>query len=260
MIFLSHTAKDKPIVEQVATKLAKTFGINNIFYDSWSIQPGDGIIDKMNEGLQSCSYFFFFISNNSLQSKMVSLEWQNALMKASKGDMKFIPVKIDNSIVPAILTQSLYIDLYNNGLEVALRQMIDVINKTNTYKPQFNEFYNLHAYLTQENNYSYIVDIKAEYYLEPTSIYCILIDNDLNNVKTTNLSDALIMSGQHENVEINGIKHNAITQSVSRSTTPEYPFSLKIETINKEDLNLVGVMHSANGKTYQLIPAHFINN
>ena len=74
MIFISHTAKDKAIVEPIALRLAQVYGQNNVFYDSWSIQPGDGIIDKMNEGLTNCKFFFFFVSKNSLQSNMFKLE------------------------------------------------------------------------------------------------------------------------------------------------------------------------------------------
>ena len=40
MIFLSHNSKDKGIVEPFANKLAEVFGRDNVFYDSWSIQPG----------------------------------------------------------------------------------------------------------------------------------------------------------------------------------------------------------------------------
>ena len=65
MIFLSHNYKDKPVVEQVALRLKSIYGIDKVFYDSWSIQPGDGIIDKMNEGLSNCKFFLFFISQNS---------------------------------------------------------------------------------------------------------------------------------------------------------------------------------------------------
>ena len=57
MIFLSHNYKDKPVVEQVALKLSAIYGQQNVFYDSWSIQPGDGIIDKMEEGLRNCFEF-----------------------------------------------------------------------------------------------------------------------------------------------------------------------------------------------------------
>ena len=52
-IFLSHNHNDKPLVEAVALKLATIFGQDEVFYDSWSIQPGEDIIDKMNQGLEA---------------------------------------------------------------------------------------------------------------------------------------------------------------------------------------------------------------
>src|SRR5690242_3748225 len=70
-IFLSHTKADKPLVEQIANRLAKLYGQESIFYDSWSIQPGDGIIERMNTGVHEASIFFFFVSANSLASNMV---------------------------------------------------------------------------------------------------------------------------------------------------------------------------------------------
>lgn len=35
-IFLSHNHADKPIVEPVAVRLAGIFGVDQVFYDSWS--------------------------------------------------------------------------------------------------------------------------------------------------------------------------------------------------------------------------------
>ena len=119
MIFLSHNWKDKQVIEQFDQSLIKVFGRENVFYDSWNIQPGDGIIGKMEEGMQSCKYFLFFVSANSLSSPMIKLEWQNALMRTAKNDtIKFIPIRIDKSDVPALLTQTVWIDLYGQGLEV----------------------------------------------------------------------------------------------------------------------------------------------
>ena len=132
VFFLSHNFKDKDIVEHIALKLKSIYGQNNIFYDSWSIQPGEGIIDKMNEGLNNMDYFFFFVSRNSLQSNMVKLEWQNAIYIASQNKCRFVPIKIDDCIMPSILMQNLYIDFYNNGIEVGFSQMMDVINGVNT--------------------------------------------------------------------------------------------------------------------------------
>ena len=109
MIFLSHNHADKPVVEQIALKFAESFGTENVFYDSWAIQPGEGIIDKMSSGLGDFKFFFFFVSENSLKSKMVSLEWQNALILATKEQCKIIPIRLDQSVLPPIMSQNLYI-------------------------------------------------------------------------------------------------------------------------------------------------------
>ena len=37
-----------------------------VFYDSWAIQPGDGIIDKMNAGLEACRLGFYPVSADGL--------------------------------------------------------------------------------------------------------------------------------------------------------------------------------------------------
>ena len=134
-IFLSHTHADKALVEPIAERLAQAFGRDTVFYDNWSIQPGDGIVDKMNEALGECRFFFFFVSKNSLPSKMVQLEWQNALVKSMKGEARIIPVKLDDCLMPAVLLQTLYIDYSGYGPENAIRQMVDVISGASTYRP-----------------------------------------------------------------------------------------------------------------------------
>ncbi|PGH37359.1 MAG: TIR domain-containing protein, partial [Candidatus Nephrothrix sp. EaCA] len=61
-IFLSYTRADQPIVEPVALRLEDIFGQEQVFYDSWSIRPGDGIIDQINKGLEAPEFVFFFVS------------------------------------------------------------------------------------------------------------------------------------------------------------------------------------------------------
>ena len=46
-IFISYNHKDQLLIDTVARRLVLEFGKNNIFYDAWSIQPGDSIIGKM---------------------------------------------------------------------------------------------------------------------------------------------------------------------------------------------------------------------
>lgn len=91
-IFISYSHKDKMLVDTVARKLEIVFGKNNIFFDSWSMQPGDSIIGKMNQGLEEFTTFFFFVSSNSLDSNMVRLEWQVALNRAINNELNFVAV------------------------------------------------------------------------------------------------------------------------------------------------------------------------
>lgn len=111
MIFISYNHNDEQLVDMVARRLELEFGRNNIFYDKWSIQPGDSIIGKMNEGIEKFTTFFYFLSPNSLNSKMVTKEWQSALTKSINENLKFVPVRIADCKPPAILIDSLYIDL-----------------------------------------------------------------------------------------------------------------------------------------------------
>lgn len=70
MIFISYNHKDEQLVDMIARRLELEFGRDNIFYDKWSMQPGDSIIGKMNEGLEKFTTFFYFLSPNSLTSRL----------------------------------------------------------------------------------------------------------------------------------------------------------------------------------------------
>ena len=176
MIFISHSTKDKQIVEPIAQKISDVFGQDKVFYDSWSIQPGDGVIDRMNEALSKCKFFFFFVSKNSLDSRMVELEWQNALYKATENQVRLVPVKIDDCLMPDILLQTLYIDCFGQGQEVAIRQMIDVISGNNTYRNEIQKFQNIRAYVTPIA-YGCRIEFKAEVFMEPQSHFAIEVEN-----------------------------------------------------------------------------------
>ena len=63
MIFISYNHNDEEIVDQIVKRLDFEFGRKNIFYDKWSIQPGDSIIGKMNEGIEKADVFFYFLSS-----------------------------------------------------------------------------------------------------------------------------------------------------------------------------------------------------
>lgn len=254
MIFLSHNYKDKAVVEQVALKLRTIYGQQNVFYDSWSIQPGEGIIDKMEEGLNNCKFFFFFVSHNSLQSNMVKMEWQNAIFKAAQNAIKFIPIRMDNSDMPFLLTQNLYIDLFANGLDVATRQIVDVVSGSNTYRTPDTEFHNLIAVKQRIEN-KIRIECVAKYYLEPISQFgfCTQTDPDLINAKI--ISDAYeITSVQKAAKNENGYVTNVMFRGVSRGTTPGFPVIAEFTHRNNLPFDIEMVLHRVNQNFYAPIP------
>ncbi len=254
MIFLSHNHKDKKIVQQIALKLRAIYGQKNIFYDSWSIQPGDGIVDKMSEGLGKCKLFLFFVSNNSLQSKMVELEWQNAVMKSTYGEIKIIPVKLDACLMPPILVQSLYIDLFGNGLEVATRQIVDVLSGKNSFSPGPQEFSNLRAYRGGKGQSIYI-EIRAEHYLEPISHYMFLTNMARKDFKLSYKSGPMRSREFKENITLeNGKTINCEICRVEKATVPGFPFIVEITSPTNKEITLEGVLHEKKTGKWQGIP------
>lgn len=254
MIFLSHNKKDKNIVEPIAIKLAAVFGKQNVFYDSWSIQPGEGIVDKMNEGLAICKYFFYFVSKNSLTSEMVKLEWQNALIKASQNLIKFVPIRLDQSPLPPIMLQTLYIDLFSNGIDVAFRQMVDVINGINTFKPETLSFSNIVAYKYIEND-KLVIECRALQYLEPISMFSFMSFDDIDKINCCIRGESMYTSGNHKDIQVRpGLKANFITLGLSRGTLPGFPFIAEFSSNSVDSFDIVGVLHQVSIEQFSPIP------
>lgn len=239
MIFLSHNYKDKDVVGPIAVSLANRYGKENVFYDSWSIKPGDGIINEMNNGLEKCKYFFFFISENSLKSGMVSLEWQVALNKSTKGETKFIPIKVDNSKQPTILIDKIYIDMYNIGMQQSLQQIIDIIDNTDSdiYNSTYsNVYYELKIISKSEVD----IIVKARRFIEHTPTIDVSFSNELSEIDFKMIAPpnqnsfarmTVSLSGKVNNFNCRGIK------SMSQDLTPEQPLYFKVKNINQLEIN-----------------------
>lgn len=255
MIFLSHNHLDKPIVEPIAIKLESIYGKEMIFYDSWSIQPGDGIIDKMNLGLLDTSFFFFFISANSLASPMVKLEWQNALYMTTRGKIRFIPVRIDGSMVPPILLQSLYIDFFNHGFDFGLKQITDIIAGNNTFVPTYRTFSNVAVVIKTESDNSIVICFFARYVIDPVPRFCIITDNTLSKISIENISDAVYYGSMDEDVSCNdGVKHNAIYVAAPRAIVPGFPFQIRITSTESKKLTVNGISRETYYGKMEILP------
>jgi hypothetical protein len=255
MIFISHNHADKIIIEPIAVKLADIFGKEKVFYDSWSMQPGDGLIDKMNDGLEKCTHFFYFVSKNSIASNMVKMEWQNAVYKASKGNCKVIPIRLDATSMPPILSQSLYIDLYSNGLDASVGQMVNVIQGNSTFSQSTNTFSNLSYKIESQTETEMLLKIYASHYLEPISNFLVLVKNNENELNFNLPTEGMYNGGFQKDIKLsNGNIVNAELMKASRGITPTMPMTIAITKEKSIEFKFVDLLHQTTEDNYSPIP------
>lgn len=256
-IFLSHNHQDKPIVEPVALKLAEIFGANEVFYDSWSIKPGDGIIDQMTKGLEAPEYVFFFVSEKSLASGMVKLEWQNALHSATRGKTKIIPVRVDGSDMPSVLKQTLFIDMYTVGLEAAIAQIVSVTQGNASFTPQHQGFSNLTYEIASLGDGSLELIIRASHLLEPNPQFLIATLNKEEEIQWSAVNQQPFMGGYNKDFLSNpqGQKCHAIAyKPMAGALTPKHPIRIKLERKGTAPIDVVSVLHESAEGSWTDVP------
>lgn len=256
MIFLSHNHADKPVVEPVALRLREIFGQDQVFYDSWSIQPGEGLIDRMNDGLTSPKFFFYFVSANSLLSNMVKLEWQNALYKATRGECKVVPVRVDGSPMPAILSQAVYIDMFAHGLEAAISQIVGVAQGMNTFRPQYENFSNLTFSLSGDPCATVVVKISAAHLMEPNPYFIVLAENEKDDVFVWIEGAAGVHSSFHEGRKVDGYgPFNGFgIGPFGLAITPRMPLKITMRSSKGKPVIVRGVVRRVSDTQFESIP------
>ena len=108
-VFLSHSAKDKHTVRELAQRL-RADGVK-VWFDEWEIKSGDSIPAKIEEGLKHSRVLVLCMSANAFGSDWVGLErftiqFPDPLNK----DRRIIPLRLDDNLIEGSLAQFAYID------------------------------------------------------------------------------------------------------------------------------------------------------
>lgn len=118
VVFLSHSSKDKPVIQKLATDLTAA-GVE-IWLDEQRIRVGDSIPEKIAQGLAASDFFLLALSTNSVESEWVKRELNQALIaEIEKRSVVVLPVKLDSCEVPFLIKDKKYADLsksYRGGL------------------------------------------------------------------------------------------------------------------------------------------------
>jgi hypothetical protein len=102
-VFISHRGADASEAQRLAAELRRRG--HDVWLDSWMIDIGDSIVERMNEGLSSSSYLVMCYSSNGTLTPWMSREWMSALARQLSGEkISLLPVLLaGGGKPPAIL-------------------------------------------------------------------------------------------------------------------------------------------------------------
>src|SRR6185503_1301080 len=108
-VFLSHSAKDKAVVRELAEWL-KRDGLR-VWFDEWEIQPGDMIGRRMEEGLEASRVLVLCVSQHAFESEWAALESGTFRFRdPTNKERRFIPLRLDDVEIKDMLKQFAYVD------------------------------------------------------------------------------------------------------------------------------------------------------
>jgi hypothetical protein len=131
--FLSHSSKDKELVEKIAGQLGK----NNCHYDKFTFEAGNLTLDEILKGLDDTDVFVLFISNDALDSEWVDKEIRQA--KILNSDFKIdriFPIIIDKRVnhndprIPDWIRKPYNLKVFDNQV-IILKKIKQLLRESN---------------------------------------------------------------------------------------------------------------------------------
>jgi hypothetical protein len=108
-VFLSHNSADKEYVRKLAAAL--TVAGAHVWFDEWSIRPGDSIPGAIDEGLSGFDTFALIWSEAASKSRWVKTEMESAVTRwTTDSSIRLIPVLLDRTPLPTLVRSIRYID------------------------------------------------------------------------------------------------------------------------------------------------------
>ncbi len=124
-LFISHSSKDKKVVQQLALDL-KGLG-HQVWLDQWEIRVGDCIVSKVQTGLAQADYVVLVLSKHAVDSGWVEKEWKSKYWdEIQDGRAIVLPVLLETCDIPQLLKSKKYADFRENP-RTALAQLATAI-------------------------------------------------------------------------------------------------------------------------------------
>lgn len=131
--FVSHNSGDKETARAISVLLLSQ-GLRP-WLDEWEIRPGDQIVHAINVGLDQAEGIVVVWSQNANQSTWVHRELTSAVHRSvtSGGVFRVVPVVLDPTPLPALLTSTAYVDWRND--QTRLRELLRGVGAPHSDRP-----------------------------------------------------------------------------------------------------------------------------
>ena len=124
-IFMSHRGVDQAAAERLARELRERG--HDVWLDTWKIELGDSIIERIDSGLSAASYLVLCCSADPSTSAWMNREWMSVLARQLEGaGVRVLPVRLTGGVLPAILADIKYADLsehWQEGVDAIARAL-----------------------------------------------------------------------------------------------------------------------------------------
>ncbi|WP_179192261.1 toll/interleukin-1 receptor domain-containing protein [Klebsiella pneumoniae] len=253
---MSHNGEDKPVVEEIGRFLEKK-GFT-VWIDKWCMTPGDSLIAKIGDAIDSSNKLIVFLSPSSVESNWVKLEIATGkLMELANergiGEKFIIPVLLKHCRVPWFLREKIYVNFTDKSFDQACEEIIrGLTDKTADHSDEklVNETITIYWSTRREDGkYSTLFEFGAM--VSPISSMKMLVEisnNDVvswdywvNNKNTNTPPDVSKITGVRKNI---GKQHIEI-ELMDTTITSMKSFYIRATTNSPLTEDDVGIQTSA---------------
>jgi|GEM_PF-2009866 len=124
-LFLSHSSRDKAIVEKLALELRRRN--ISVWLDEWEINVGDSITEKVQDGLKNARFVAVWLTAHSITDGWVTREWQSKIYhEISAKQVLVLPLLAEDCEIPTFLSDKKYADFrvsFRDGIASLMRTL-----------------------------------------------------------------------------------------------------------------------------------------
>lgn len=141
-VFISYSHADKKKVDLLAAKLVAKNA--SIWIDSWELNAGDSIIDRIQEAITSSDALLVILSKSSVNSPWCKKELNSGLIRElDEKRVVVIPVLLEECEIPLFLKEKLYADIrsdIDSGVDSIINSVAKVSNPNQSRISDENSF------------------------------------------------------------------------------------------------------------------------